>query len=479
MRSAVVALAALAVVLVGGARAATSQWESHAPLPLPRTEVVAATLGSEIAVLGGFTAGGGASTRADAYSPALDRWRRLPDLPLGVHHAMAAAAGGRLYVLGGYNARGEPLRTVFVLERRRWRSLPRLPFARAAAGAAVTGRRIVVAGGVTTGATRLARNALAFDVRTRRWSVVPGPTPREHLGVTSFGGTMYAVAGRTSGLDTNTLHFESWRPGQRRWQRLQPIPDARGGTAAAALNGLVVSAAGEEPGGTIAEVLAYRIAERRWVRLDDLPTPRHGVGMAALGGRVFVIGGGPEPGLTVSAANEALRVGRAARRLTSALTERAVGGLTFRRADGTRIQFSGRIRAWCGAWNDLEPTRSLHIAVMRADGRGFARPYWHVFAVPADVARRRVIRFPVGISELRVRGAAVFVYDRNTGNEASSEEEGSRGWISFAPVRCAVGLPVRFSISAVLGSELSDGKPIRVSGRFEGTIAAKPRGWPG
>lgn len=82
----------------------------------------------------------------------------------------------------------------------------------------------------------------------------------------------------------------------------------RGGTGAAALAGIVVSAGGEEPGGTIAEVLAYRVAERRWVRLADLPTPRHGVGVAALGGRVFVIGGGPEPGLTVSSANEALRV---------------------------------------------------------------------------------------------------------------------------------------------------------------------------
>jgi hypothetical protein len=30
--------------------------------------------------------------------------------------------------------------------------------------------------------------------------------------------------------------------------------------------------------------------------------------MAAVGGRVFVIGGGPEPGLTVSSANEALLV---------------------------------------------------------------------------------------------------------------------------------------------------------------------------
>jgi hypothetical protein len=50
------------------------------------------------------------------------------------------------------------------------------------------------------------------------------------------------------------------------------------------------------------------VADRRWVRLDDLRTPRHGVGVAALGGRVYVIGGGPEPGLTVSTANETLAV---------------------------------------------------------------------------------------------------------------------------------------------------------------------------
>ena len=277
-------------------------------MPLPRTEVAAAAVGSEIVVLGGFTIDRGASRRVDAYSPGRNSWRRLPDLPLGVHHSMAVGAGGRPYVLGGYTADGLPLRTVFVLERGRWRTLPRMPFARAAAGAAVAGNRIVVAGGVTTGATRLARNALSFDLRTRRWSVVPGPTAREHLGVTSLAGTVYAIGGRTSGLDTNLLHFESYRPGAKRWTRLAPVPDSRGGTGAAALLGQVVSAGGEEPAGTIAEVLAYRVAQRRWVQLDDLATPRHGVGMAALGGRVFVIGGGPEPGLTVSTANEALRL---------------------------------------------------------------------------------------------------------------------------------------------------------------------------
>jgi N-acetylneuraminic acid mutarotase len=304
----------LLAALVGGGLAVASagatvlEWETHAAMPLPRTEVSAATVGNEIMVLGGFTSDRGASARADAYSPARDSWRRLPDLPVGVHHAMAVAAGGRLYVLGGYDVAGTPLRGVYVLERGRWRALPRMPFARAAAGAGVARGKIVVAGGVTSGATRLARNALAFDLRTRRWAVVPGPSPREHLGVTSLGGVVYAVAGRTSGLDTNLLTFESYRPGDRAWRRLQPVPDPRGGTGAAALAGHVVSVGGEEPAGTIAEVLAYRVADRRWVRLADLPTPRHGVGVAALGGRVYVVGGGPEPGLTVSSANESLDV---------------------------------------------------------------------------------------------------------------------------------------------------------------------------
>jgi hypothetical protein len=70
-----------------------------------------------------------------------------------------------------------------------------------------------------------------------------------------------------------------------------------------------VSVGGEEPGGTIGETYGFRSADGSWQRLEDLPTPRHGLGVVALGGRVYVIGGGPEPGLTVSGANESLPVG--------------------------------------------------------------------------------------------------------------------------------------------------------------------------
>jgi N-acetylneuraminic acid mutarotase len=302
------ALAALLALAPSGG-AATKAWERHAPLPAPRTEVAAGSLAGEIAVVGGFNEDGSHSARADAYSPALDRWRRLPDLPATAHHAAAVGHKGRLYVLGGYGHDGRPLRSAYVFAGGRWRALPRLPFPRAAAGAAVARDRIVVAGGVVrVDGARLARNALAFDLRTRRWSVLPGPRPREHLGVTALAGVVYAVAGRRSGLDTNLGLFESYRPGDARWRRLSDVPDPRGGTGATALRGFVVSVGGEEPGGTIREVYVYRAADRSWQRLEDLPTPRHGLGVAALGGRVYVIGGGPEPGLTVSSANESLPV---------------------------------------------------------------------------------------------------------------------------------------------------------------------------
>ena len=262
-------------------------------------------IGGEIAVVGGFNGDGSSSSRVDLYSPALGVWHRGPDLPVALNHAAVAAAGGRLYVVGGY-AGGlvGNLRRAFVLDGGRWRELPRPPFARAAAGAAVVRGKLFVVGG--RGPAGLAKAMLVLDLSTRRWSLAPGPTPREHLAVTSAGGLVYALGGRMAGYDTNLRAFESYTPADGVWHRLPALPAARGGTGAAAAASMIVSVGGEEPAGSIASVYGYDLARGVWHRLPDLPTPRHGLGVAAVGKRVYVIGGGPEPGLTVSGANEFL-----------------------------------------------------------------------------------------------------------------------------------------------------------------------------
>jgi non-specific serine/threonine protein kinase len=290
--------------------AAALGWLGAAPAPEPRSEVAAAVVEGEIAVIGGLTADGAPSARVDAYSPTRDRWRRLPDLPAAAHHTMAAAGGARLYVVGGYGGAlgaGARLRSAFVLDHGTWRSLPPLPQPRAAGGAAVVAGKLYVVGGV--GRSGLARQAFALDLKTRRWEQIPAPTPREHLAVTAARGRLYALGGRTRGFETNLRTFEVWTPGTQRWRRLAPLPQARGGTGAAVAAGSIVSVGGEAPSGTIAPVYAYDLARGRWRRLPDLPTPRHGLGVAAIGTRVYALAGGPLPGLTVSSASEYLDLG--------------------------------------------------------------------------------------------------------------------------------------------------------------------------
>jgi hypothetical protein len=58
--------------------------------------------------------------------------------------------------------------------------------------------------------------------------------------------------------------------------------------------------------GTSGAVFALDLRTGAWSRLPDLPTPRHGLGVVAFGRDVDAIGGGPQPGLTVTGANERL-----------------------------------------------------------------------------------------------------------------------------------------------------------------------------
>jgi non-specific serine/threonine protein kinase len=306
VRRAAILAAFLAACLPATARAGTA-WEDGAPFPLARSEVAATVLGGRVIVAGGVVADGTTSRRVDAYDPVEDAWHRLPDLPLGLNHAAAAAWRGRVFVVGGYKADGSRSRVFLILRGGRWRYGPRLPAERTAAGAAVVGSTLVVAGGV--GPHGLAHAALVMNLHKGRWRFAPGPTPREHLGVTKWNGYVYVVGGRTAGFASNLKVFERFKPGSGRWQRLPPVPRPRGGTGAAALAGGIVSVGGEATGGTIRQVYRYDIDDRTWRRLPDLPTPRHGLAVAALGGRVYAIGGGVVPGLSVSTANESLALG--------------------------------------------------------------------------------------------------------------------------------------------------------------------------
>jgi len=295
------------MLAVGVAAVVVGTWLTGAPLGEPRSEVAAAPLAGRIVVVGGFLANGGNSRRVDAYDPRSNTWSRLPDLPVSVDHAAAASWRGRLVVVGGYGADRRPLRAAFLYAGEDWRRISPPPEERAAAAATATadGRVWVVGGRTDSG---LATRTLALDLRTLRWRTLPGPRPREHLAATALAGRVYAIGGRLAGIDTNLRTVEALDPRTGRWSRLPDLPDARGGTGAAAIAGRLVSIGGEAPEGTKRTVWALRPGAREWTPLPDLPTPRHGLGVVALAGRVWAVAGGPEPGLTVSGVVESLRL---------------------------------------------------------------------------------------------------------------------------------------------------------------------------
>jgi hypothetical protein len=148
----------------------------------------------------------------------------------------------------------------------------------------------------------------------------------------------------------------------------------------------------------------------------------------------------------------------------------ARAALVFKRADGSTVRFSGAPRVWCGPWEADVARPSIHVGFPEGFAPGRDR-LWHLSAVRRDARVGRRIRFPLGFVFDHPRGAELFVGDRP--NEASTEADGSSGWITFSHVTCRRGGVVAFRVSATLGSE-NGGQPISVSGTFRGHVAHRP-----
>ncbi|MGH9190058.1 MAG: Kelch repeat-containing protein [Acidimicrobiales bacterium] len=286
--------------------------ESHsgAELPVPRTEVSGTLLAGMVVVVGGLTADGRASSLVHLYDPVAMRWRPGPSLPLGLHHFGLATLDDRVWLAGGYaNDPGGSWKAqsgTFSLGvgEASWREEPPLTEPRGGLAVAALGGDLAAIGGTT--ATGVTARVEVLNPGQGGWR--PGPDllqARDHLAAASSGGRVYAIGGRLGPLESNLDSVESWAPGGM-WRPEPPLNDSRGGTAAAEVAARVCVAGGEEPDGTIGSVEC--LVGGRWQRSATLRVPRHGLAVAGLGSQLHVVGGGPQPGLTVSGAHEVLEL---------------------------------------------------------------------------------------------------------------------------------------------------------------------------
>jgi N-acetylneuraminic acid mutarotase len=154
--------------------------------------------------------------------------------------------------------------------------------------------RIWVMGGYPPG--RLPSDLVqVYDPATSRWSLGPRlPQPMHHIMAAAVGGKLYVIGGEMDGASTGrppVYVAQTWvhDPAVGGWVKRAPMPTARSGGGAAAIDGKIYVAGGRPPGGSAFEV--YDPATDRWEKLPDLPAQRNHLAVVALNGKIIVAGG--------------------------------------------------------------------------------------------------------------------------------------------------------------------------------------------
>jgi N-acetylneuraminic acid mutarotase len=291
-------------------------WTKGAPMPTPRTEVTAAILEDNIYIIGGFDESGQVTDIVEAYNVKNNTWTIAAPLPEPLHHTAATSYNGKIYVVGGYTTPWSPSNKLFIYDpiQNKWQEGKPMPTARGALNAVFVDGTLYAVGGFSSNSP--VNTNEAYDPSTDTWTTKePMPTTRHHAASSVVDGKLYVIGGRTGvGIIPSVDISEAYDPVQEKWiTTLEPMPSKRSGIAAAASpingnNSSIYVFGGEEPSKTFDNNEKYDVKTNKWTIEPPMPTARHGLGAVSVEDRIYVIGGGPEPGLSVSDANEIYHV---------------------------------------------------------------------------------------------------------------------------------------------------------------------------
>ncbi len=280
----------------------------------PIQETGVAALDGKVYVVGGFDETLQIGALVQVYDPANDSWTQAAPLPMDVHHANVIAANGLLYVLGAMQLSGFSFVAVgdcfvYTPGTDSWSSLAPIPSGseRGSAAMGLLGDRIVLAGGLRGDAVA---DVIAYNIETDTWEtgLPPLPTPTDHLVGANVGDVLFAIGGRNGGIGSIKDTVVSLSLGGSEWQERAAMPTARGGAAAAVVQGKIVVVGGEgnaaASNGVFPQTEVYDPALDVWSPLSDMPAPRHGMGAAGIGNVLYVPGGATKQGFGATATSE-------------------------------------------------------------------------------------------------------------------------------------------------------------------------------
>ncbi|HEY6721396.1 MAG TPA: DUF1668 domain-containing protein [Burkholderiales bacterium] len=327
------------LALAGAGAFAQGSWKQGPPIPQGANEVIGANVGGNVLVYGGQDGAGKSMGIFWKFDPGANQWTQLPSNPVPVHHGAAASIGNKFYVFGGFHMPDtgkvgwypENKAWVFDMDKGTWSALPPMPTPRGALAAVAVGTKIYVSGGAKIpagvnlpdglaagGPVELLGTLEMFDTETNRWTQLkPMSLPRNHHSIAYTDGKIYAVGGRvgscfSNGWSSNVSMNEAYDIATDTWATRLPMPTARSGTGAEALDGKVHVLGGEgwveEFGGVFRAHEVYDPKTNSWAKLPRMLTPRHGFATATVAHRIYAVSGVNNAGgagtLSVVAVNE-------------------------------------------------------------------------------------------------------------------------------------------------------------------------------
>jgi N-acetylneuraminic acid mutarotase len=286
-------------------------WSKGAPMPTPRTEVTAVSIGYIAYVIGGFNSDGNPTDIVEAYDTRNNSWMtNVTSLPMPLHHAAAAVSDqGKIYVAGGYFGEWEASDKLFIYDPmgNDWTEGNPMLTPRGSPNTNFVNGTLYVIGGDNNDPVNTNES---YDPKNNQWvSKSPMPTSRHHAASAAVNDSIYVIGGRITGSLDNVDIVEKYNTSTDKWTSdLEPMPTKRSGIASSSIGDFIYVFGGEQNNGTFNNNERYDATKDSWTHQYPMPTARHGLGVTAYDGQIFVIGGGPSPGLTVTDANEIFHV---------------------------------------------------------------------------------------------------------------------------------------------------------------------------
>ena len=153
------------------------------------------------------------------------------------------------------------------------------------------GKIYVIGGYPFTGQS--SRTVQVYDIASDSWQLGPQlPQPNNHGMAAAVNGKIYLLGGQTTndqqGATAVNAVYEL-DPAAGTWVEKAPMPTARSGGVAVALNGRIYVAGGRVPRGN--DFAVFDPAANQWEVLPDLPSQRNHIAGAAINGRIHIVGG--------------------------------------------------------------------------------------------------------------------------------------------------------------------------------------------